>query len=496
MSQGYENKQKIGLFLGPALFAFILWFYEPTGLGDDGRAVLASSLWIAVWWITEAMPISITSLLPLILFPLSGGTDMNSAAAPFANKIIFLFIGGFMLALGIEKWNLHKRIALRILSSIGSSEQRVILGFMLATFLLSMWISNTATTMMMVPIALAVCQRLFGSKRESGYNLHEVALLLSIAYAASIGGMATLIGTPTNLIFAAMIGDLFGTEIGFMQWMALALPFAISLVFLCWYFLTRVLFSFTMQDRPTETGLEAEELPRISREEKVVAAVFGIVALLWISRSWLQQAFVPALNDSIIALAGGIVLFLWPSVNDEKGRILNWTDIQRLPWGIVLLFGGGLSLASAFSSSGLSTWIGEGLQVFSGTPLLVVLLFTALLVNFLTEFTMNISTASMILPVLAQLSLSLGFHPLVLMVAATLAASCAFMLPIATAPNAIVFATERIGMHHMLRAGIALNLVSVLLIGLLCYFFLGWFWDIDLFGPLPPFDQLSAGGIP
>lgn len=466
------NRQKIGLFLGP--FLFLLFYFEIipiSDLGLESRAVLSVALWMATWWITEAIPISGTSLMPIVLLPITQGAPIAQTTSAYGDKMLFLFVGGFMIAIGMQKWNLHKRIALSIINAIGTKANTLILGFMLATGFLSMWISNTATTLMMVTIALALIKQT-GEYLKSDEAQFFKALLLAIAFSASIGGVATLVGTPTNPIFVAIVTDLYGKEFSFTDWMIFALPFSLVMIGVCWVLLTKVVFKASSIDLPMGKDLIQQELRsmgKMSYEEKAIAWVFASVALLWITRSFFLSQLIPGINDTTIAIAGALSLFVIPSKSRES-KLITWQEAEKLPWGIIILFGGGLSLAAGFRSSGLAEWLGAQLQLAGGLPLFVLILIVAFSVNFLTEVTSNVATASIVLPILAALAVAIGVDHNLLMIPATMAASCAFMLPVATAPNAIVFGSGHLEITDMVKAGVLLNLISTLLICVLIYF--------------------------
>ena len=476
------NSKRIGLLLGPLLFVLTLLFFHPEGLSKEANAVLASTLWIAVWWITEAIPIAMTSLLPIILFPLTGGLALNETTASFGHRYIFLYIGGFILAIAIERWNLHKRIALNIIHLIGTNIKSIILGFMVATAFLSMWISNTATSVMMLPIGMAIVAQLRDNPAtvENENRIFGKALMLAIAYSASIGGVATLIGTPPNLVLAGIVQELYGIEITFSRWILFGLPVSILLLFICWRYLTNYAFSFAQESFPggkEEIQKQLAALGKISFEEKTVLFVFAATALAWISRSFLLNRFIPAIDDTIIAMTAGMVLFLLPASKEKRRAIVNWEEAVRLPWGILLLFGGGLALAQGFKSSGLAEWIGGQMTLLSGVSLIVLLLVLVAAVNFLTEITSNLATTAMMLPILAPLALAIDVHPYILMVGATVAASCAFMLPVATPPNAVVFGSGYLKIIDMVKAGIWMNIISIFLLTLITYFLLPTLWN-------------------
>ncbi len=474
----------LGLVLGPVSFILILFFFRPEGLSVQANAVLASTIWIAIWWITEAIPIAVTALLPLVLFPLSGGLDLSSTSGAFGHKYVFLYMGGFIIAIAIEKWNLHRRIALNIINLIGSDIRKIILGFMMATAFLSMWISNTATAVMMLPIDLAIIKQLQDNPDtvEDENQTFGKALMLAIAYSASIGGVATLIGTPPNLVLAGVILDTYGYEITFMQWFAFGLPISVILIFICWKYLTKYAFSFKQKSFPggkQEIQRLLSSLGRITYEEKVVALVFALTAFCWITRSVLLQKLLPALDDTIIAIFFAIVLFLIPS--KKKGeQLINWEEAVKMPWGIILLFGGGMALAKGFESSGLAEWIGGQMTTLSGLPILILILVLIASVNFLTEITSNLATTAMLLPVLAPMALTIDVHPFVLMVGAAVAASCAFMLPVATPPNAVVFGSGYLRIPDMVGKGLFMNIISIFILTFFVYFILPELWDISI----------------
>jgi len=482
------NSRKIGLYLGPILFILTRFFLELEGLSDQANAVLASTLWIAIWWITEAIPIAATSLLPIILFPLSGALPLADTTSSFGHRFVFLYLGGFILALAIQKWNLHKRIALNIIKVVGTNVQKIILGFMVATAFLSMWISNTATAVMMLPIGIAIIKQMKDLKNTSEDEnlIFGKALMLSIAYSASIGGIATLIGTPPNLVFAGIIQETYNIEISFLKWFQFGLPISILLLAISWVYLTKVAFKFKQNEfnkGKEEINRQLEELESISYEEKIVLSVFVLTGLAWILRTYLLNKFIPNLDDSIIALISGISLFLFQANNQEgkKEKIMNWEDAVKLPWGILFLFGAGLAIAQGFQSSGLANWIAENLTQLNDFSLFIILLVLITAVNFLTEITSNLATTAMLLPILAPTAVTLGVHPYILMVGATLAASCAFMLPVATPPNAVVFGSNYLKISDMVRVGILMNIISIIIIFMMVYFILPILWNFNAF---------------
>lgn len=467
-------RKRIGLVIGPILFCIVFFGSPFEGLDQEANAVLASTLWIATWWLSEALPISATALLPIVLLPLTGGAPIAQTTAAYGDKMLYLFVGGFIIAIGMQRWNLHRRIAIEIISAVGTNAQFIVLGFMLATGLLSMWISNTATTLMMVTIGTALIAEMKELTGESGKMFFK-ALLLGIAFSASIGGVATLVGTPTNPIFISIANQLYEQEFSFASWLAFALPFSIVMLVFCWFVLTRLVFQLHKVDVTIGHEMlikEKEALGKMAQEEKVIAIVFIITAILWITRSFILNQFIPGINDTVIAIAAALTLFIIPSKSKKGKPLLTWEEAEKLPWGVIILFGGGLSIAAAFQSSQLAEWLGLQLTGVSELPLFLIILIVALTVNFLTEVTSNVATASIMLPVLASLAEAIGVHPFFLMIPATMAASCAFMLPIATGPNAIVFSSGELKMSDMVRAGVWLNITSSILISLLVYFVL------------------------
>ncbi|WP_231853973.1 SLC13 family permease [Halobacillus halophilus] len=487
----FDTRQKIGIILGPLLFIVTLLFFEPEGLSSSAVAILASTLWIATWWITEAVPIPATSLLPLILFPLTGGLSGDATASSYGDNTIFLFMGGFLIALAMQKWNLHKRIALFIISLVGTSTEMIVLGFMLATGLLSMWISNTATSMMMVPIGLAVIYQASeqlkkegeGQVDHSSFNFGKV-VMLGIAYSASIGGLATIIGTPPNTIFAAVVSETYNIEISFAGWMAFGVPLSIIFLGIAWVYLVKVAFPMKIKQLPGGREVidnERRGLGEMSVEEKIVLSVFGVTALAWISRSFILVPYVSGnIDDTIIAMTAAIILFLIPSISKKGDFILDWNTAKGLPWGILLLFGAGLAIAAGFQETGLAEWIGNQLTILEGVSLFLILACVIAMVIFLTEITSNTATATMMFPIMASLASALSVHPYSLMIGAGVAASCAFMLPVATPPNAVVFGSGYLRIPDMAKAGFLLNILAIVLATLAIYFYLPIVWDIDL----------------
>ncbi len=489
--RSYKPAQLIGLIAGPLLFILTLLFVSPEGLPKEGLAILACTIWIAIWWMTEAIPIPATSLLPIVIFPVTGGLDMGATTSAYGSDTIFLFMGGFIIALAMEKWDLHKRIALNIISAIGTNMDRIILGFMIATGFLSMWISNTATAMMMVPIGLAIIYQIsdaLKNKPEIDTSKENFAfgkaLMLGIAYSASIGGIATIIGTPPNTLLAGAIKDIYGFELSFAKWMLFGVPLAWIFILIVWFYLVKIAFPSKTKDMPGGKSMinnEKAKLGKASYEEKVVFVIFIIAALAWITRAFVLNKFVnDNIGDATIAITAALVLFIIPAKNVKGGFLIDWESAVKLPWGILLLFGGGLSIAAGFTESGLSEWIGGQLSGLQGMNILIVITVVTALVIFLTEITSNTATASMMFPIMASLALALNIHPFSVLVAAAVAASCAFMLPVATPPNAVVFGSGYLRIPDMAKAGFALNIIGIVLVTAAIYFLLPLVWGVDL----------------
>lgn len=488
MSQ-HSTRSRIGLFLGPILFLIVYFLPTPEGLSPEGHSVAAIAVLMAVWWVTEALPIAAVAFIPISLFPLLDVMPTGAVTAQYGNQIIYLFIGGFFIAITMERWNLHRRIALNIIRLVGTSPAMIILGFMVASAVLSMFVSNTATAMMMVPIGLAVINQAIDIVKLNKIegidtrpeNFHfAIALMLGIAYACSIGGVATIIGTPPNAVFVGTVETLFGQQISYAKWMAYGIPMAIIMLMITWVYLVKVAFPLRLKELPGGREFimgEIEKLGKISKEEIMISVVFGMVAVLWISSGFLDFG---KFNDAAIAITGALVLFILPSNYDKGEFLLDWKTAVKIPWGIVVLFGGGLALAHGFSQTGLAAWIAQSLLFLSGYNLVILILAVALLTILLTEVTSNTATATMMMPILASMALAMSVHPYGLMIAATIAASFAFMLPVATPPNAVVFGSSFVTIPQMARAGVWLNIIGVVVIVLLTAYLLPLFWDLDL----------------
>ncbi|OLO03419.1 SLC13 family permease [Salinicola socius] len=467
---------RIGLVLGPIWVILTQVTPPPAGMEPAAWHCVGLALLLATWWATEAIPIPATSLLPMPLAPALGIADLKSTAASYANPTIFLFLGGFLLGIAMQRWNLHRRIALRILNVVGQKPKQQIAGFMLATGFISMWVSNTATAIMMLPIGMSVVS-LFASAESREVKRYATALLLAIAYSASIGGIATLIGTPPNAILAGYLSSEQNIELGFAQWMIIGLPVSIAMMVVAWWWLTRGGFTLKLDDNDGDViGDELSKLGKLSSAEARVGIVFLLAALAWVTRPLLNDWGVEWLSDTSVALFAGVALFLIPSGNERHRPLLLWEDAKDLPWGILLLFGGGLALASTISGSGLADWIANQLGIFGTLPLLLLIGAIVLVVIFLTELTSNTATAAAFLPLLGALAMSLDVDPLLITVPAAIAASCAFMMPVATPPNAIVFATGQMTIQSMIRAGFFLNVIGTILVTLICLGLIQLLW--------------------
>jgi len=507
LNSSYTIRQKIGLLIGIPVFILFIFLPRPEGMSQNAHYVACTTALMAIWWLSEAIPIPVTSLLPLILFPFFGVMSAADTASNYSNRIIFLFLGGFFIATAIEKSGLHKRIALNIIALLGRNRRTIILGFMIATSSLSMWISDTATTLMMLPIGAAVISALndiFQDVHESRMNFNR-ALMLGIAYASSIGGIGTMIGTPPNLIFGGMSRTLFpdAPEITFTKWMSFGLIIVVIFSPLTWFILTRFLFKVekkNLQEVKSVVRQRLLALGKMRREEKFILTIFTLTALGWIFRQrididifyipgWSELLKKPDLiHDSTVAIAGALLLFIISSDWKQKKFLLSWEDAKNIPWGILILFGGGIALAAGFRESGLSLFIGQSLKGISQFPPVLAIFIICIVTTFLTEITSNTATSSILLPIIAGLAVSAGIHPYLLMIPATISASCAFMLPVATPSNAIVFSSGWIKIPHMAKSGIYLNIIGAVLITLITFLVIVPLFDIS-FGVLPSWAQ-------
>lgn len=466
------NSKTIGFLAGISALALAFLAPPPGGMPTDAWKVAGMAIMMASWWISECLPISATALIPIFLLPLLGVSSPVSAAAPFADPIIFLFLGGFIIGIAMQRWDLHRRVGLRVIMLAGTTPNRLLGGFLLSTAAISMWVSNTATAIMMLPVAISVtslvCSTASGGhadeKESSNRNL-QIILILAVAYGASIGGLATLIGTPPNALLAGYLSREHGITLGFARWMIVGVPVTLLMLAACWALLLR-LFPVAPETGAGAHAIIERELAAlgpISTAEKRVAAIFVLIALGWITRP-LYAHLVPGINDASIAIAGALMLFALPSGMKEGGRLLEWNDLRALPWGVLILFGGGLSLADAISTSGLAAWLGAMMQGIATWPPLLVIAIATIGMIFLTEITSNTASAATFLPFGGAIAAGIGMDPLLLTVPLALAASCAFMLPVATPPNAIVYASNRIAVGHMVRAGFWLNLIGAAII--------------------------------
>ena len=502
-----SKSRSIALIFAPLLSLAIILFTDLDPEKPQISYTLAIALLMAIWWVTEAIPLAATALIPVALFPIFGIVDGKTISAMYFNHLIFLFIGGFLMALAMERWNLHKRIAIKILIVFGISPGRILMGFMLATSFLSMWMSNTATAMMMVPIAMSIILKLEESLGKRNVGKYSIGLLLGIAYAASVGGIATLVGTPPNLSFARIISIIFPNipDITFADWFIFALPITI-VVFACAW--TLLFFLYKPKKKWENIGREDfrkeyHSLGKTSIEERIVLVLFVILAFLWIFRvgfnlgsiqipGWSQLLNTPAyINDGTVAIFIALILFIIPSRSETGVQLMDWKTANKIPWHIVLLFGGGFALAKGFVESGLSIWFGEQLAGLSDVHPIALTFGIVTMMSFLTELTSNTATTEMILPILAGLAMTIKINPLLLMIPATLAASLAFMLPVATPPNAIVFGTGHLRIKDIVRTGFFLNIIGIIVATLLTYFWGSEVFDIVM-GDFPEWAKAAV----
>ena len=464
------------MLAGPALFVLV-WFLDPFTLGPATNKVFAVAVWMITWWITEAIPMPAVALMPLVLFPLFGIAKISEAASPYANEVVFLFMGGFMIGLGIEKWNLHRRIALSIVSLTGTGGNGIILGFILSTGFISMWLSNTATTMMMYPIGASVISVVFAQQRDSpGARNFALCIMLAIAYASNFGGIGTIIGTPPNVAYVSFISKKFGYDIPFFSWMLVSLPVAILLLISLYFVLIRM-FPNRLVANGEMSNLIRDELKALgpmTTPEKRVLAIFVLTAFLWIFRDLINKIEIFRLDDNMIAVFGALLMFIVPagSESEPSEKILSWQDTSKMAWGILLLFGGGITLAAALEKAGLIGMLGNWLAGFSGSSLLLLILVIATLSIFISEVMSNVAQVIVFAPVVTGIAVAIGADPLALGIPMTLAASCASMMPMGTPPNAIVFSSGHIRLKDMIKAGLVMNLISIVLIVASSYFIL------------------------
>ncbi len=475
-----QISKKIGLLLGPTLFS-IIQFLPISLVSEKGDAVIAVAVWMVIWWITETVNIAVTALLPLILFPLLRVMPIEDVGANYGSPIIFLFFGGFILALALEKVNLHRRIALTIVKLTGTTPEKVVLGFMLATAFMSMWISNTASTVVMLPIAISVIKLLMDDKDgfTKGDKNFALSIMLGVAFAANAGGIATVIGTPPNSVLIGLLENQYNIQISFLTWMSFGLPFSILMITFVYFVLVKWMFPCKGIVFTSSTNLidqELEKLGKISFEEKRVLTIFAITVFLWITRTLINGVF-PGLklSDTIISLLGAVALFAIP-LHVKKGTfVLEWSDTSKLAWGILILFGGGLALAKGMASSGLVGLVTESIAQ-GNLPVLLTVSLLIVLMLFMTELMSNVALVAVLGPVVAGIAIGLNIPILNLLIPVTMASSCAFMLPMATPPNAIVFASGYVKVNQMVRAGIVLNLIAVALLILYYKFIIPFFF--------------------
>ncbi|SER24098.1 solute carrier family 13 (sodium-dependent dicarboxylate transporter), member 2/3/5 [Nitrosomonas sp. Nm51] len=480
----FTQPKKIGLITGVGFLVFTIVSPAPAAMSEAAWRTTGVTLLLAIWWATEVLPIPITSLLPILLFPALGIMSIEDSTAPYAAPAIFLLMGGFIIATGLAKWNLHRRIALNILIRVGDSPAALIAGFMGATALLSMWVSNTASTLMMIPIALSLAGEMVRDKIGQHHKF-ILCLILGIAYSASIGGLGTIIGTPPNLFVVSFMKQNYAIDISFVDWMLFGIPVVIIMTTAAWWVLTKWAFVFDLQGEriPVSAVSNAlEKLGKLSRPEKRLTYVFVLVASAWILRVPVQEHFeiMLWLNDAMIAVGGAVLLFIIPSgqttlsAREKPTALMDWENASQIPWGVLLLFGGGLSLAAAIKNTGLAVWIGDGLSGLPHLDLILMMLILVTLVIFLTELTSNTATTATLLPILGVLAVSSGIDPMLLFAPTAMAASCAFMLPVATAPNAVVYSTGQVTISQMARAGFKLNLTAILVVTGLSYALIPW----------------------
>ncbi len=485
MTNYFSKNKQIGFVAGLAVFISMLFVDAPEGLSEAAWNTAAVTLLMGIWWITEAIPISATALLPIVLFPVLNVSSISEATTPYANPLIFLFMGGFIIALAMEKWQLHRRIAISILNVVGVKPSSIIVGFIIAASFLSMWVSNTATAIMMLPIAVSILD-LIDSEDKKGKLNFEIALILSIAYACNIGGMGTLIGTPPNALLAGFLNENYGIVISFVEWMMIGVPLMLISLPIMYFVLTKVAYPIKIQELKGGKELissQLKKLGRITNQEKKVAIVFLSAALLWIFRPLIGN-IIPGLSDAGIAIFASVILFIIPSGNKDNAGLLKWSDTIKLPWGVLLLFGGGLSMASAISNTGLASWIGNGIGGLNAWPIIFIIIIVIALIVFLTEMTSNTASTAAFLPILVSVAIGLGQNPLLLAIPTVFGASCAFMLPVATPPNAIVYGSGKITIPEMAKAGLWLNLIFIVLLSVASLTLISWVFGVEL-GVIP-----------
>lgn len=488
----YNKTQWLGLLLGPLMFAWLYFGMSFEGLSPEGQGVLALTAWLSIWWILEVLPLGITALLPIVIMPMMGTLTIAKVTSSYTDPNIFLFLGGFAIAIAIEKWNLHERISLGIISFSGSTVNGLIYGFMFATAFLSMWISNVATVMMLLPIGTAIVYKIISLlKQDASHDVNDEvkftkSIIFAIGFGGIIGGSATLIGTPPNLILAGLVKEIYGYEIGFAQWFIFAFPLCLILAIFTTFWLTKI--AYPMKAKHIAEGkqfiaTEKARLGSMSYEEKAVAVVFTVTAFMWLTRTFIWKDIIPGISDTMIAITAAFALFALPA-KDGK-RLLNADALNQMPWDVLLLVGGGLALAAGFSNTDLSQWIGQQLLLLQNMPYLLALFLTTLLTISITQVAPNTAVTTIFVPIAATLALALDVHPLPLMTAAALGAGFAFMLPIGTPSQAVIFATGKVSIQDMLKQGTLVTVLATLLIVASVYFIFPLAFGLDLFS-FPP----------
>ena len=469
------------------VFVVLCFLSPPEGLSREGWLTAAVALLMAAWWVGEVIPIFATALLPLVLFPVLQISPISETAAPYAHPMIFLFMGGFILAIAMQRWNLHRRIALNIIALIGSKPRHIIGGFIVSSAFMSMWVSNTAATIMMLPIALSVIELTKNKVSPTAEEIKQfknfgLVLMLAIAFSSSVGGLGTVIGTPTNALLIAFVDEAYGIEISFAEWMMIGLPVVLLGLPVIFYTLANIVYPVKLKSLPGGSEYlksELEKLGQLSSSEKRVAVIFIFVAVMWLTRPLLSD-FIPGLTDAGIAIFGALILFITPSKSRSALFLMNWKSAEKLPWGVLILFGGGLSLAGAIQRTGLAEWIGGYFTIIGGWPVILIIFTISFVIIIFTEMASNSATAAAFLPIMGSVAVAVGMHPLLLAIPVAVVASCAFMLPVATPPNAIIYGSGLISIPEMVKAGFLLNIFFALLVTLLAYFLFPIILGIDV----------------
>ncbi len=476
-----DKVSSFGLIFGLFILSLFLFSDHPEGLSRVGWLTAGVALLMTIWWVTEAIPIYVTGIIPIILFPLFNIFEIEEISNSYAHPLVLLFLGGFIIASAMESCGLHKRIAINILSIAGTSPSKIIAGFMIATASISMWVSNTASTIMMLPIATSVIA-LFAQQTKSKESNLTVPLLLAIAYSASIGGIATLIGTPTNVMLVSILSDNYNYDISFFDWFKVGFPTTLILIPIIWFFLTHIIFKIPNRESDALHKVLRnlkEEIGKSTYAEKIVTAVFIITASLWMLRRLINNSFELNINDTSIGLFGALLLFIIPIKKNQ--RACSWETASKIPWGILLLVGGGIALSKAFNITGLASWIGSFSVFFDGYNIFLLIIIFVTLIIFLTELNSNTATIATFAPILIAFAIGINVNPLFFAIPCTIAASCAFMLPVATPPNAVIFGSGKISIRNMVKAGIILNIISIFLVTIISYFLLKYFFNYEIY---------------